>query len=243
MSFIVRFQHIYTTSNTPYNLTNSLDLVHQFRTEWNSNRGNVRSNIAHLFSGKSLTNGIGRAWQGYVENAFLPAASNSLAYGLSQYRVQGSLPETYQIVAHEIGHNLNASDANLVNAQVSDQCDCEKYNPLPPYNPIASVMCQGGKNHTLWFCPFSINEINGFISRPVNTHLKSLGSISIFLSTPNATGFNTFYATETINSTQTIQSGYTLYKAGKSVILNSGFRVESGAEFSIEIKDYTDCDD
>ena len=51
------------------------------------------------------------------------------------------------------------------------------------------------------------------------------------------TGNNDYEASDTIKSTQVINSGKTTYTAGESVILNPGFKVELGAEFEIVMKD------
>jgi hypothetical protein len=146
MRFSITYQHVYTTSNQPYTSDNSSVLLNQFRNHWNANN-NYSRNIAHLFTGKSLENNVvGRAWRGQLHHLV-----GSSAYALSRNRVN-----MYQTVAHEIGHNLNAVDVNLM-TNVPAQCECDTWS--------ASVMCQGDKHPTLWFCDVSINEISTFIQR------------------------------------------------------------------------------
>ncbi len=140
LRFYVTFQHVYTTNSQPYTSTNAYDLLAQFMNYWNGNRTEPR-NIAHLFTGKDLETIAGLAYRGQLHNPFL-----SYAYGLSMNRTG-----MYQTTAHEIGHNLNASD----NPTASD-CDCG--------GVAASVMCQGAKDPNLWFCGASINEISPFLN-------------------------------------------------------------------------------
>ena len=79
------------------------------------------------------------------------------AYSLSMNRT-----EMYQTTAHEIGHNLDADHPTASN------CSCG--------TPSASVMCQGIKRPSLWFCSQSITEINTFLATNNNRSLM-LGGI------------------------------------------------------------------
>lgn len=83
-----------------YSSTNSSELLRQFRAYWSANRGAVRRDLAHLFTGQELDgNTIGVAYVGVV-------CDSSWAFGLSQ-----RWPHPLQrcaLTAHELGHNWNA---------------------------------------------------------------------------------------------------------------------------------------
>ena len=215
MKFIIPFQHVYTTfDNTPYNSTNAADLFADFQYHWKNNRKDIERNIAHLFTGKLIDSVAGyTADRGHIDGG-------NLAYSLSKYKA-----DMYKTVAHEIGHNFNAKD-NPRN------CDCN--------TSAASVMCQGQKREDLWFCQKSIDQISSFIQKKKNKD-KLIGGFPNTLNlSGSSTDFRLHQATQTITSTQTIEDGYTIYKAGTEVELNAGFEVEAGAEFEIIIG--TDCE-
>jgi hypothetical protein len=217
LRFVVTFQNVWTTSNNhPYTSNNTSDLLRDLRSEWEANRTDITRDIAHLFTGKSVS-GWGRAWRGQV--------GNSNSYGLSVNRT-----EMYKTTAHEIGHNLNAMDANLMEPPTPAICECGQ--------STASVMCQGTKDSNLWFCSVSISQIEPFLqtninilNNPIPNNINLTGSVS---------GFNEFQARESITSNQVIESGVTIYKAN-DIILNGGFEVKIGSEFQM-INDDTGCD-
>jgi hypothetical protein len=169
----------------------------------------ISRNIAHLFT----TQPWACAWRGYI--------NHSLAYGLSMV-----WSEMYKTVAHEMGHNLDAWDANLMNP-VPPECLCNTPG-------AASVMCQGGghKDPNLWFCQTSINQINPFLAS--KSALLSSGFPNNLTLTGTTNGFNVYQATQKITSNQVINSGYTIYKA-REVELGNDFEVKLGAEFEIII--------
>jgi len=158
----VTSQRVFTSSNTPYNSTNANTLLGQFRTEWINNRRNIRRNIAHLFTGKNLEGNIAGVafWPGQISNPNAPVTgSNHRAFSLSR-----NWSRMYRIVAHEIGHNLNANHP----ASIDCLCDMSFHS---------SIMCpflSGAPN--MWFCDESICEINSFLNN--NAHL--LGCIYIY---------------------------------------------------------------
>jgi len=216
LKFIITRQFVFTT-NTTYTSNDAISLLDQFRNHWNSNRKNVSRNIAHLFSGKTL-NSWGVAWKGKIDNPNNPSSS-SYAYALSMDRV-----DMYQTTAHEIGHNLDASD-NPTN------CSCGTAQ--------ASVMCQGIKRPNLWFCNISINEIRPFLNS--NRHiLTRIIPKSLNLS-GTLTEFQSYNATQTITSNQVINSGFTSYRAGKEIVLTNGFAALSGSNFLAIIDPTLDC--
>ncbi len=206
LKFIVTFQNVWTTSSDPYTNTTDADtLLKEFRTEWNSNRTSVTRDIAHLFTGRDYS-GWGVAWKGQI--------GTSNAYSSSEFRT-----EMFETTAHEIGHNLNANDANLLNP-VPAECLCGSLT--------ASVMCQGHKANNLWFCQTSINEISPFLT---NNSASLTGNFQDNLTlSGSATGFNEYQAREKITSTQVIENGSTVYKT-KELELNGGFEIKVGAEF------------
>jgi len=223
MTFIVTHQNIWTTTSSgyAYNSTDYAVLLNQFRNYWNTNMTGVSRNIAHLFTGKNI--GVwGAAWLGQISNPNVPISANS-AYAVSWLR-----PEMYQTTAHEIGHNLNALDANLMNP-VPPECLCG--------GNTASVMCQGLKAANLWFCQTSINQISPFLASK-STLLTGSFPANLTL-TGTVSGFNVYQATQKITSTQVINSGYTIYKAPE-IDLGSNFEVKLGAEFEMIIDD-NDC--
>ena len=213
LTFIVTHQNVWTTTSGgyTYTATDASGLLTQFRNYWNNNRTGVTRNIAHLFSGKNFST-YGVAWVGQINTSY--------AYSLSRLR-----PEMYQTTAHEIGHNLNALDANLMNP-VPPECLCGGNS--------ASVMCQGVKAANLWFCQTSINQINSFL---VSKSSLLTGNFSINLALAGTvSGFNVYQATQKITSHQVIDSGYTIYKAPE-VELGGNFEIKLGAEFEIIIDD------
>jgi len=213
-TFIITHQNVWTTTSSgyAYTSTNYSVLLDQFRNYWNSNMKNVSRNIAHLFTGKDI--GVwGVAWLGQVCNPKVPI-SPSYAYAISWLRL-----DMYQTTAHEIGHNLNATDN-------PSNCSCGTSS--------ASVMCQGIKAANLWFCHPSINQISPFL---VSKRTLLTGNFPNTLTlTGTVSGFNVYQAIQKITSNQVINSGYTVYKAAE-VELGNNFEVKLGAEFEIIIDD------
>ena len=223
MTFIVTYQNVWTTTSSgyPYNTSTDGDLLlANFRSYWNSNMAGVSRNLAHLFSGKSTLISPSNGNIGINGLGYLGQISNSNAYSMSRNR-----PEMYQTSAHEMGHNLNALDVNLM-SPVPPECLCG--------GNAASVMCQGFKDANLWFCQTSINQINPFL---VSKSALLTGSFPATLTlTGTVNGFNVYQATQKIISNQVINSGYTIYKAAE-IELNNNFEVKLGAEFEMIIDD------
>jgi len=212
LRFVVTFQNVWNTSSDPYTSTVALDLLREFRREWYLNRTGVNRDLAHLFTGRTLdSNECGAGYIGL-------GLDNNYGYALSKFRT-----EMFETTAHEIGHNINATE-----------------NPSDGHcgTDTASVMCQLAKDNNLWFSSISINEISPFLSdhssdlaNPMQQQLVLSGSIN---------GFNEFQARINITSTQIIESGYTVYKSDE-VILNNGFEAQMGCEFET-ISDDNGCD-
>jgi len=147
LRFSVVYQNVFDWPNTFYDSFDASELLSQFRGHWNRNKTHVYRHIAHLFTGKTLNhNTVGLV----VERGQI---NNDRAYSLSMEHQWLSA-----IVAHEIGHHLNARHAPTV-IGFRAPCECFRSNP--------SIMCGDLRNKTssaLWFCEFSIYEISNFIN-------------------------------------------------------------------------------
>jgi hypothetical protein len=103
-----------TSPSQPYNSTDPLTLLVEFRDEWNANHTGISRDVAHLFTGKQLDgNVIGIAYLGVICNAYY-------GYGLSQSDFSSSFASVSDLTAHELGHNWNAN-----------HCSCTSYTMNP----------------------------------------------------------------------------------------------------------------
>ena len=92
--------NIYQSEPDPYTSTDSGTLLQELRNYWNGNNQTVARDAVHLFSGKELDGStVGIAYVGVV-------CSTTVSYALSQDIASDALMPI--LVAHEIGHNLNA---------------------------------------------------------------------------------------------------------------------------------------
>lgn len=88
----------------PYSSDHPNTLISQFRSYWNSQRAEHRTDHNHLFTGRDLTsNVIGIAW------CIGCICSPSNSYALSQARFTPIYLGRVALVAHEIGHVYGAS--------------------------------------------------------------------------------------------------------------------------------------
>lgn len=100
LTFRVTYQHAYAVDDDPYRSNESLALLEQFRTEWNSRYSTVARNLAFLFNTTTIPSGaVGRAYQGQ--------ACEDRAYAYGYFSRDNPAFETIA-VAHEIGHLLGA---------------------------------------------------------------------------------------------------------------------------------------
>jgi len=91
-----------TSEPDPYSSTDPGNLLSQFRSHWRNQQGDVRRDVAHLFTGKNLDGSvIGVAWVGTICQSF--------GYGLSQSRYTGNFLLRTSLTAHELGHNWDSS--------------------------------------------------------------------------------------------------------------------------------------
>ena len=228
MNFLVTYQNVYTT-DIIYTKTDYEKLMDQFRDQWEKNRKSVPRNVAHLFTGKVLSDALGYAYKiGHI--------NDSKSYSLSMdYYQNTTYSRQTEIFIHELGHNLNATHPPSTAA--SGECVCYNLN-----NP-SSIMCpynSGTEPQNLWFCGYSISEILEFI------HSKQSilqGNISNSLSLSGSiTGFNSYEATQSITSTQIVNSGFTSYETGQIINLLPGFKANVGSVFKASIRDISGCE-
>ncbi len=136
---MVNYQHVYTTANDPYTSTDPSKLLKEFTNYWNKNRTEVKRDVAHLFTSKFLEAfTLGIANKGVIGKT--PNMAYSLTYGTSN---------EYLTVAHEIGHNFNASHPTDAKSGCS--------------TTTKTIMCSG-LDKALAFSDFSQAEINDWIT-------------------------------------------------------------------------------
>jgi hypothetical protein len=134
--FSIVFQNVWATASDPYTSTDSDVALDQFRDEWNSNRGSVARDLAHMWTGKDFDDTtVGIAYRPGLDCPLGP-----VSYGMSQRL--GSSPAKFLLAAHEIGHNFNATHTDG-----EPGCD----------NTIMTSTLGGGTLQQ--FCPFSVNQI------------------------------------------------------------------------------------
>ncbi len=95
-----------SSSSDPYVSTSSgcgsPGLLQEFQSEWNSNQGGVKRDVAGLFTGKDLDGNI-------IGCAFGPVVCNlGGAYGVNQILFSGNANSRTGLFAHELGHNWSA---------------------------------------------------------------------------------------------------------------------------------------
>lgn len=106
--FVVR-----TTSNDPYDSSDSITRLCEFRTEWNGNPFVPRDN-AHLFTGVEIDGDvIGRAYfAGFCNQTDGACDGGARSYGFSQSRFSNNFNSRVILTQHEYGHNWNACHCN-----------------------------------------------------------------------------------------------------------------------------------
>lgn len=142
LRILVVFQNVYTSSSDPYSSTDDLGLIEEFRNYWNTNRGAVERDLAHLFSGKYIEDDDGEQVFGLAFMSVLcDSPANSYGYTLDRISY-------FETTAHEIGHNLGG--------------DHPDFNG-PQCFPNKTLMCQGTPK-LMSFSSASITEISNYIS-------------------------------------------------------------------------------
>jgi hypothetical protein len=146
---LLTFLHIRTTNvNNPYTSSDPETLLDQFRNHWENNRNNIPRDVAHLFTGKTLGFFPEIVWGKAKPNS---VCFRSLAYSLTRHHNT----RLFILVAHEIGHNLNACH--------DDQCNL----PAPDCGMgTGPIMCRGLQtNGTAQFSQRSKDDIATYINR------------------------------------------------------------------------------
>lgn len=97
---------IVDSSPDPYTSNVAGTLLNQFGSYWNSYRGSVARDVAHMFTGRPM----GASSSGAVGIAFVGVVCNlGSAYGVSESRFSSNWNYRVCVTAHEIGHNFNAA--------------------------------------------------------------------------------------------------------------------------------------
>lgn len=169
LAFGVRFsvtsQRYFDVNNDPYSTCQIDRQWCELWNEWETNRGHITRDLAHLWSGKDLFFG-GTQIRGNVGNLGALCRDPELSYLLStDYREVG-------LVAHEIGHTFNLRHLNEVLSSTQHQAACpEDCTQLPCTTPPPGqgpVMCGAVHSTTL---PFHSESVLG-----LENHVASYGS-------------------------------------------------------------------
>jgi len=141
VTFKVTYQHAFgIDDHDPYTSGDALTLLEQFRDYWNANHQEVNRNIAFLFNAVTGS-ALGRAYQAQA------CTDVSSSYGFFSYN---DFAYEALVVAHEIGHTLNA------NHETPDDCQADP-----------SLMCASTARNT----PFKFSAIaQAAISDYLNSH-------------------------------------------------------------------------
>lgn len=188
LSFKIVYQHTWATSADPYTTVDPVLAIKEFTNYWNANFPNVVRDLAHMWTGKNLTNTSGVGWTSVV------CRSPASAYSLSERVVPA--PQKFVLPAHEIGHNFGANHTDGTAA-------------------CANTIMQGvaTDSSVLSFCQLSRDQITAFINAnpsclsqaPVCTFSISPTSASI----PSAGGNGTVAVTATAGCAWTARSNVT----------------------------------
>lgn len=146
----------------PYTTSNAEALLVQMRNHWNANHTNIPRSVAHLFTGRNLSDDvIGYAYVGVICDSI----SNGAGYGLSQVTYSTNANNRIALVAHELGHNWNAEHCNesphecvvcRIMCSNINQCNgygAPEFGPCSTYtiNAIAgSASCAPQLSHMRW---------------------------------------------------------------------------------------------
>lgn len=91
------------SKDTYKNIATSKDILEEFTAEWRANKGSVRRDVAHLFSGSSFDSGVlGWAWKSTI-------CSGANGYGANWISWSKNIALRASLFAHELAHNAGAS--------------------------------------------------------------------------------------------------------------------------------------
>jgi hypothetical protein len=162
LSFRIVHQHVWATSADPYATVDPVLALKEFTNYWNANFSTVVRDVAHMWTGKNLTNTAGVGWTGVVCKS--PASAYSLSERLT------IAPQKFVLPAHELGHNFGASHSDGI-------AGCA--------NTI--MQATSTDNSVLAFCPASQNAITTFING--NSSCLSAAPACTFAITPTSASF------------------------------------------------------
>jgi hypothetical protein len=98
-----------SSAANPYTTSDPNGLLGQFRAEWNTNQGAIVRDVAHLFTGRNMSQASG----GVIGIATLSSICLlSNGYGVSQSRYTTNMTQRTGLTAHELGHNWGADHCN-----------------------------------------------------------------------------------------------------------------------------------
>lgn len=206
-----------TQEPDPYTFSDSGELLDQFRAEWNSNQQEIVRDSAHLFTGRDIDGTvIGRAYIGTY-------CHRDDSYGFSQARYTPTFSLRTSLVAHEIGHLLNARHCNNdtsspcvgqspCNIMCSAIGGCHGVG-LPNFDPCsADVIRDYAASHPCFDVPVAVVWVDfthagsedGSYARPYNTLAEGLAAVptgGVLRFMAGATS-----ATATVNRGMTLQA-------------------------------------
>ena len=162
------YLRLWPDSDDPWNQTDTLNQLLQFRSNWVTQGGAVQRELAHMLSGRALGGGI----------AYLPGLCNGSGYGLSA-NLAGAFPTPLVnnsaqnwdifVVAHEIGHNFGMEHTHEMQPPL-DGCGLSPQDCTVANQDAGTIMsychlCAGGlTNIRLEFHPANIAAAEAYLA-------------------------------------------------------------------------------
>ena len=95
-----------TSEPDPYTTSSPGPALSEFRSEWVSHQGDIKRDVAHLFTGKNMAGSV-------IGIAYLNGiCSIGSGYGVSQSKFTSGMTSRIALTAHELGHNWSANHCN-----------------------------------------------------------------------------------------------------------------------------------
>lgn len=115
--FLIVYSRLWS-SEDPWDQTNTIDQLYQFRDYWNTNMTGINRDLVHFLSGRGLGGGVA-----YVGATCYPQYDYGLSANLNgyfPYPVQNNNSQNWDllVVAHELGHNVGAPHTHNMNPPV-----------------------------------------------------------------------------------------------------------------------------
>ena len=177
------YARLWTTAD-PWNGTDSLVQLEQFRAYWQAQMGSVGRDVAHLISPRNLGGGI--AWGDALCSSFSYGVCGNMTGFFPTPMVNNSV-QNWDIIVfpHELGHNCGAIHTHDYCPPV-DQCapagyfgSCQTSQVCISNGTIMSYcgLCAGAEaNSVLAFHPTSAAEIAGFMATAACAPIGSCSS-------------------------------------------------------------------